>query len=45
MQGPIPRREAPTPQRRQLRVAKRQQRRRPPSPIDRRTPAGQLLPS
>jgi hypothetical protein len=40
---PIPRREAATPRRRQLRVARRQ-RRRPRSPIDRRSPSGRLLP-
>ena len=44
-QEPIPRREAATPRRRQLRVARRQQRRRPQSPIDRRSPSGRLLPS
>jgi hypothetical protein len=41
---PIPRRKAATPRRRQLRVARRQQRRRLPSPIDRRSPSGRLLP-
>ena len=42
--GPSPRREAATPRRRQRWVARRQQRRLPPSPIDRRTPSGRLLP-
>ena len=43
-QVPTPRREARTPPRRQLRVTRRQHRRRLPSPVDRRTPAGRLLP-
>jgi hypothetical protein len=43
-QGPNPRRQVAPPRRRQRWVARRQQRRRPPSPIDRRTPAGRLLP-
>jgi DNA-binding NarL/FixJ family response regulator len=42
--GPIPRREAAPPQRQRLWVASRQRRRWPPSPIDRRTPSGRLLP-
>jgi hypothetical protein len=39
-----PRREARTPPRRQLRVTRRQHRRRLPSPVDRRSPSGRLLP-
>src|SRR4029453_11501630 len=42
-QGPSPRREAARP-RRQRSWVTRWQRRRPPSPIDRRTPSGRLLP-
>jgi hypothetical protein len=43
-QVPIPRREAATPRRRQRWVARRQQRHRPRSPIDRRSPSCRLLP-
>jgi hypothetical protein len=39
-----PRRERRTPPRGRLQMAKRQHRRRPRDPIDRRTPSGQLLP-
>jgi len=42
-QIPSPRREPRPPRRQQLRV-RRQRGRRPGSPIDRRTPAGRLLP-
>jgi hypothetical protein len=41
---PIPGREAATLRRRQLQVARRQQRRRRHDPIDRRSPSERLLP-
>ena len=43
-QAPVPRRECSTPKRRRLQTARRQYRRWPRSPIDRRTPSGRLLP-
>jgi hypothetical protein len=43
-QPPVPRRQPGMPQRRRLRVAKRQSRHRPARPVDRRTPSGRLLP-
>jgi hypothetical protein len=43
-QGPSPRREAATPRRRQHWVARRQQRRRPRSPVDGRSPSGRFIP-